>query len=1031
MKSRLIGAVVVLCIFGLGGAIGLAARGGRRAQLQQVTPKPVTRGAETAVIPTGQVTLRLQFGNKTVNRARVPTKWDGTVEVSQGGRLGGVEILGPTPASQATENGWRLTTIRVIPRMGAQLEKGYRNMPVQEAWVLLRLEGAGPNTKVDVKTEQGAFSFVLKDVPFGKSRRELNGLVEISRAPNTAKVLTAPTEDDFPSCAYDKDGKLYIAYMAFTHGKGLAQRPRLTEEPKNLSFLATPVGGDQIFLMRLDGDKWSPLMPVTPPGQDVFHPAVAADATGRVWVVWSANVDDNWDLYARSLQGDKWSKTVRLTRDPRPDIVPVAASDTSGRVWIAWQAFRGNNSDILALRQQESGFGEPMVVSDDKANEWDPAIAISPDGDVAFAWDTYRKGDYDVYARVWSKDRLGEPIPIATSLRGESRAGATYDSQGRLWVAYEDSPEKWGKDWGYCEKSGMRLYENRSVGVRVWAGGRLMEPADSPARTFQPPAPFRPQKADKAAERKGESIAAKLAAPRLATDKAGRVWLAVRQGFPGSRSAVGSVWVENLAWYEGGRWSENVFCPNTDNLLDNRPTLAARPKGGLTLVGSTDMRLSQSGRIPPGLSKELKQEGVEILKTEEPESPWPDPVNNEIAMAEIADDSLAPPAAMDLKPVADAAPALMSDEAKSEAEDIARMRAFRATVKGKPHQIMRGEFHRHTEISGDGGGDGMLSDMWRYAHDMADMDWIGCGDHDNGGGREYSWYLTQKTTDMFRVPKVFEPMFTYERSVQYPDGHRNVVFAQRGVRTLPRLQGGMGKNMDSLPAEEAPPHTPDTLLLYRYLERFNGICASHTSGTNMGTDWRDNDPLVEPVVEIYQGCRQNYEMPGAPRSNSAEDSVGGWRPRGFVSLALMKGYRLGFQSSSDHVSTHMSYCNVWVEKPSREAILEGMKRRHVYGATDNIIADFRCGKYFMGDEFTIRDKPTFSIHIIGTKPMAKVQIVKDGKYVYTATPNQQDVTLEWTDAQPQAGKTIYYYARGEQSDGELVWISPMWITYRP
>ena len=36
----------------------------------------------------------------------------------------------------------------------------------------------------------------------------------------------------------------------------------------------------------------------------------------------------------------------------------------------------------------------------------------------------------------------------------------------------------------------------------------------------------------------------------------------------------------------------------------------------------------------------------------------------------------------------------------------------------------------------------------------------------------------------------------------------------------------------------------------------------------MGTDWRDNDPDAEPVVEIYQGMRQNYEMPEAPRSNS-------------------------------------------------------------------------------------------------------------------------------------------------------------------
>ena len=64
-----------------------------------------------------------------------------------------------------------------------------------------------------------------------------------------------------------------------------------------------------------------------------------------------------------------------------------------------------------------------------------------------------------------------------------------------------------------------------------------------------------------------------------------------------------------------------------------------------------------------------------------------------------------------------------------------------------------------------------------------------------------------------------------------------------------------------------------------YLRFFDGVCASHTSATSMGTDWRDNDPAVEPMVEIYQGDRQNYERPGAPRSPSEGDSIGGWEPR--------------------------------------------------------------------------------------------------------------------------------------------------------
>ena len=38
--------------------------------------------------------------------------------------------------------------------------------------------------------------------------------------------------------------------------------------------------------------------------------------------------------------------------------------------------------------------------------------------------------------------------------------------------------------------------------------------------------------------------------------------------------------------------------------------------------------------------------------------------------------------------------------------------------------------------------------------------------------------------------------------------------------------------------------------------------------------------------------------------------------------------------------------------------------------------------------------------------------------------------LQWRDSAAERGKSSYYYVRGEQADGELVWVSPLWITYR-
>ena len=162
---------------------------------------------------------------------------------------------------------------------------------------------------------------------------------------------------------------------------------------------------------------------------------------------------------------------------------------------------------------------------------------------------------------------------------------------------------------------------------------------------------------------------------------------------------------------------------------------------------------------------------------------------------------------------------------------------------------------------------------------------------------------------------------------------------------------------------------------------------------------------------------------------SAKDSIGGWRPKGFVSEALQKGYLLGFQASSDHISTHQSYANILATSNTREALMDAIRKRHIYAATDNIIADVHSGNHIMGDVFTTDKAPELSVKLVGNSPFTKVVIVKDGQYVYTAQPGMKQVDFRWRDYKPEIGKRSYYYVRGEQQNGEIVWASPLWITY--
>jgi hypothetical protein len=948
-----------------------------------------------------------------------PTKWDGSA-VAHGARISKIEGWRfDGDDALASGDSWKISTHRI------RLFGAYQAMATNVAnGVVVWLDGERDSSEIVVNTAQGNFTVKLSDIPYGTMKKYLDDRVMVDRLPPVTRITNTPDEQDYPAAAVDKSGNVWMAYMEFKHHPRHDElRANLKAPPQDFSAYKEPPGGDQILLRKYAGGTWSEPIAITKPGGDLYRPAVAVDGSDRVWVFWPGNEKGIYEIWAAVVENGKAGAPMRLTNGDGSSIDPVATTDSGGRVWVAFQGWRKGRASIFASTQHANELTRPAVVGTSTGNEWNPAIAADRDGNVAVAWDSYRNGNYDVFMKVargpgqWGKEQA-----VAASAKYEAYPSIAYDPTGRLWAAYEEGGERWGKDFGAYDTTGLAVYQGRAVRVVVFdKGGKMSVPAADPSAAlpgansqkvdattrqsdswdWEKPDPANAR--DRGANRSQTTVQApRNTSPRIQVDSSGRVWLASRSNHPVWWNPLGTVYTEYVISYDGSKWTGPLFLAHSDNILDNRPALVSARPGELVVVNSSDGR-----REFPEASRHVA--AASILNFSK------DPFNNDLYSDVIALAPASGPVAVTSAPAPSVAPANPAD--KSEQTAVAAMHNLR--VKGL--KLVRGEFHRHSEISMDGGNDGTILDQWRYALDAGALDWVGCCDHDNGGGREYSWWITQKETQIFYSPGKFVPMFNYERSVQYPEGHRNVIFAQRGIRTLPRLP-----KMD----DESTGPAPDTQMLYAYLKAFDGIVASHTSGTNMGTDWRDNDPLREPVVEIYQGERQNYEMPDAPRTNKADDSIGGWRPKGFVNLALEKGYKLSFQASSDHVSTHMSYCNIFVTDYTREAVLDGFKKRHVYGSTDNILADFRAGDHMMGDAFSAATAPEFKVKLTGTAPFAKVQVIKDNAYVYSTQPNKAAVEFTWKDNSPKSGKTSYYYVRGEQSDGNIVWVSPMWITYK-
>jgi hypothetical protein len=632
------------------------------------------------------------------------------------------------------------------------------------------------------------------------------------------------------------------------------------------------------------------------------------------------------------------------------------------------------------------------------ASAWMPDAAGDSSGNLYIAWDSYRTGNYDIFLRKVSADGSMEPIQQVThSGKFQAHASLAVDRAGRVWLAWDESGDNWGKDWNRDDQTRSNtLYSNRHPRVAVLENSVWKQPAGD----LRAAIPLRYNRY--------------IEEPRLACDARGRIWatLQIRTSTGETRAdnwAANGRWENFLTSYEGDHWTPLLPIPETSSRPDGTFQITPGAQGiWMTWINNNRPFGPVSG-FQPSMTGGAVTAGPHRPGVEE------------IDAAAFAREDMAPLAQLaEFKDPPEGSPPVHPNEL----EDVARVRAYRLTLNDTSLRILRGDFHRHTEISGDGAGDGSVEDYFRYMMDAATMDTGIISDHSEGGDNEYTWWRTEKAIDLFHIEGYYTPLFGYERSVRYPNGHRNVVFPERGTRTLPISVAENQGKVSSGP------------ILYPYLKQHRGICMLHSLATEQGSDYRDNDPEVEPLVEIYQGYHANYEYAGAPRAESANYQVlvhEKYEPSGFYWNGLAKGYKLGLESSSDHISTHSSYTMIYSPSMDRTDIVESMRKRHAYGATDNIIVDFQTvdaqgHTYMMGDAFAASAAPHFKIKVFGTDTLQRVEIIRDGKFVFSSSPNAKNADFTYIDNAPPQGES-WYYVRVTQLDRNLAWSSPIWVKY--
>ena len=924
---------------------------------------------------TTPVSIRLMFGLDRFT----PQRWDGEVQVSPGRvlRLDGVHFEGRDRIVNG--NGWLLSN-RVTRYADSTTQRGFDPVHTRPfAMIPNGVAGtvdAAEAAVIGVTTEQGSFSFPLRDLAFGRPLAFLDETARVERIPTTLDLTSGNTYNDYPALVAAPGAGVYVSWVSYQNER------------------------DSVWLARHDGQAWGEPIRISPREYtDNFRTAVAIGASGSPLVVWSGkSPDGEWGLFSRTVDREGLGAVARVTAKG-PNMYHRARSDSDGKVHIAWQGFREGVSRILHSSWDGSTWSAETLVSDAGFDSWAPALAADSKGGVWIGWDGYGAGDFNVYVRRLRSTGAWDQVRQVTRSAGfDANVSLACDVSDRLWIAWDHGEANWGKDWSsqrFKPGGGAGLYRVRWVRVAALDGNRLRQAPDVMAAI-------------------PDAYKDYVQQARLAVDPHGIVW-AMARSLTSTTTRVnnnwgaGGIWEMLLTRLDGDGWLPAAKLHATNGRNDVWASSALDSGGRLWFAWSRDARpFGSPARARSRSSPAARTTHVSYTVVEPRHPAWQG--SGKPALSAFQEP---PVRAVPVHP--------------NEVEDTAAIRSYRYEAKGRSYRILRGDLHRHTDISSDGIGEGALIDFYRYALTAGQFDFMMVGDHQYGGdnvpGIEYNWWRTEKSEDLFHVPDRFWPLYGTERSLPYPNGHRNTVFAQRGVRWMPIHAGERNGSINS------------GEILFPYLRRNGGISTPHTSGSDQGTDWRESDPEIEPIVEIYQSLHASYEYPGAPRAETPDKRYfhhgEPWRPAGFVHEAWANGIKIGVQASSDHVGTHDSYACVLVpaeRSVTRQDLIDAMKQRHTYAATDNIILDMRIEDRLMGEAFVTTVQPLVKAKVIGTVPIQRVVLIKNNEAIYSITPGTKEVDFEYRDDAAEAGES-YYYIRAEQSDGSLAWGSPIWVTY--
>jgi len=148
-------------------------------------------------------------------------------------------------------------------------------------------------------------------------------------------------------------GATWSAMKRLTWTSGGLENQELVADPSSclhLIWLADSSGNSDIYYKRSKdgGDSWTAAERLTWTSGSAACPAIAADPSGPLSMVWCDNTPGNWEIYyKRSTDGGlTWTSSKRLTWGSGYSYDPAQVVDSLGLVHLVWDDSPSSESEI-------------------------------------------------------------------------------------------------------------------------------------------------------------------------------------------------------------------------------------------------------------------------------------------------------------------------------------------------------------------------------------------------------------------------------------------------------------------------------------------------------------------------------------------------------------------------------------------------------------------------------------------------------------------------------------------------------------